>query len=137
MSRDVEEHRVAIEEKIVRITNLILASKWKTGVTARALAEEWGIGTNRVYEYVTEANARIRMELGARSALTIQRTLTKVARKGRQGVMPGDLSASVQAAKVLADLAGWNEPLRKPENDAPSETKLTVEFVTPERPKSE
>lgn len=106
----VEQHTSATEERIARIVDLILGGKWRHGVTAKALSDEWGVGMNRVYVLITEANKRVRAEVASQTALTIKRTLTRVAKIGRRGRQTGDLSAGVQAAIALAKIAAWDQP---------------------------
>lgn len=126
-----EKHRIEIEQRVHQMVELMLANKWKTGATTRALAEAWGISYQRARELSAEASKIVRQELLTNVSMGIVPTLQKVMRRGRAGMKPGDLSAAVQAAKVLADMAGLNEA---PSEPAQTETKLMVEFVSPERP---
>lgn len=91
------------------MVELMLANKWRTGQTARELAAEWGISYQRAREMSAEASKIVRQELLANVSMGVVPTLERIMRKGRRGAMPGDLSAAVQAAKTLADMAGLNE----------------------------
>jgi hypothetical protein len=107
---------------------LISRREWRTGYTPRELAQEWGIGVQRVYIYITEANRRLQSEFAARSADAVFRTLRTVAKKGKAGMMPGDLSAAVQAAKVLADISGFAENAKSfgPQQEKTEDGKPTI-----------
>ena len=139
MGRDVDQHNAVVEQRIAHVVELILDGKWRTGKTVQDLAEQWGLGTARVYNYVAEANQRVRSEIASRTAVTIQRTLTKVARLGRKGAQPGDLSAAVQASVALAKIASWDQPCeRAPEQSTDSAPRtITVTYHQSVKPPEE
>ncbi len=115
----VDEHNPCTEARIAEALDLILRGKWKWGKTVHECAARWGVGVARVYQIVGEANKLARAEIGANTGHIIRRTLRDVATKGREGAMPGDLSAAVQASVALTKIAGWDQPLDKaPEQSA-------------------
>ncbi len=137
-----DEHSPVTDQRIEEILDLIRRGKWRIGKSVQECADRWGVGRQRVYQLVGEANKLARMEIGAKTALTIQRTLTTVAKRGRLGAMPGDLSAAVQASVALTKIAGWDQPLEKaPEqstNGAPPTITVTYHAsVAPPMPKDD
>jgi len=131
-----EKHRIEIEQRVMHMVELMLANKWKTGVTSRALAAEWGIGYQRVREMSAEASKIVRQELLANVSSLIVPSMADIIEGGRVGAGPGDKMAAVQAARMLADIAGLTAHEKTPE-PTQTETKLTVEFVSPNPPVKE
>jgi len=131
--RPAEEHNVETETRIAHMVELMLANEWRTGKTVKELAERWGIKPQTARLLSAEASRIVRTELLANISMGVVPSLERIMKKGRRGVMPGDLSAAVQAAKVLADMAGLNEQPK--EAPTQSEQTLKVQFVAPERPK--
>ncbi len=101
----------------MHMVELMLANKWKTGRTTRELAELWGISNQRARELSAEASKIVRQELLVNVSSSIVPTLKSIMRGGRHEAGPGDKIAAVQAAKVLADIAG----LTTHEKEAPRE----------------
>jgi hypothetical protein len=131
--RDAEERHVETETRIAHMVELMLANEWRTGKTVKALAAQWGIKPQTARLLSAEASRIVRAELLANISMGVVPSLERIMKKGRRGMMPGDLSAAVQAAKVLADMAGLNEQPRDAATQ--SEQTLKVQFVAPERPK--
>lgn len=135
-----DKHRIEVEVRVGRMVELMLANKWKTGQTARELAAEWGISYQRAREMSAEASKIVRQELLANVSMGVVPTLERIMRKGRRGVMPGDLSAAVQAAKTLADMAGLNEQPKAEQSASNEPRTITVTYhasVKPVEEKSE
>jgi hypothetical protein len=137
-----EKHRIEVEQRINRMVELMLANKWKTGRTMRELASEWGISQQRARELSAEASKIVRQELLANVSSSIVPTLKSIIRGGRHEAGPGDKIAAVQAAKVLADIAGLNqhekEVAREEDQQAPRTITVTYHAsVKPVEEKSE
>jgi len=115
------------------MVELMLANEWKTGKTVKQLAAEWGITAQRARMLSAEASKIVRQELLANVSSLIVPSMTTIITTGPEGG-PGDKMAAVQAARMLADIAGLtqHEKTQEPER---SEQTLKVQFVAPERPK--
>lgn len=122
------------------MVELMLDNKWKTGKTAKALAAEWGITYQYARELSAEASRIVRTEYLANISSTVIPALTEIVETGKVGRVPGDLAAAVSAAKVLADMAGLNEPDKAPEQSENAPRTITVTYhqsVKPSDAKSE
>ncbi len=135
--RDAEERNIETETRIAHMVELMLANEWRTGKTVKELAAQWGIKPQTARILSAEASKIVRQELLTNVSMGVVPTLERIMRRGRRGSMPGDLSAAVQAAKVLADMAGLNEQ-PKAEQSASSEPRtITVTYHASVKPAEE
>ena len=116
------------------MVELMLANEWKTGKTVKELAAEWGITAQRARMLSAEASKIVRQELLANVSSLIIPSMTDIIEAGRLGAGPGDKMAAVQAARMLADIAGLTQHEKAAEPER-SEQTLKVQFVAPERPR--
>jgi hypothetical protein len=118
------------------MVELMLANEWRTGKTVKELAAQWGLTPQRCRLLSAEASKIVRQEHLANVSSLIVPAMADIIEGGRVGAGPGDKMAAVQAARMLADIAGLTQHEKAPE-PVQSEQKLTVQFVSPERPKKE
>lgn len=138
---DEPKHGAVVEVRISQMVDLMLSNKWRTGVTVRALAEEWGISNQRARELSAEASKVVRREHMANISSDIVPALTDIVRDGGGDVGVGFKIAAVQAAKVLADIAGLTthekEGPREQEHGPPQITVTYHSSVKPTVPSSD
>jgi hypothetical protein len=127
------EVAIETETRIARMVELMLANEWKTGKTVKQLAAEWGITAQRARMLSAEASKIVRQELLANVSSLIVPSMTNIITTGPEGG-PGDKMAAVQAARMLADIAGLTQHEKEAEPEHREQT-LKVQFVAPERPK--
>lgn len=108
------------------MVELMLANEWRTGKTVKALAAEWGITAQRARMLSAEASKIVRQELLANVSSLIVPSMTDIIEGGRVGAGPGDKMAAVQAARMLADIAG----LTHHEKEVPRETEQSDRTIT-------
>jgi len=118
------------------MVELMLANEWKTGKTVKELADQWGISRQRARELSAEASRIVRQEYLANVASKVVPALEAVMEKGQTGAIPGDLAAAVSAAKVLAEMAGLNEP-DKVQSETVGPRTITVTYHASVQPKKE
>lgn len=133
--RDAEERHVETETRIAHMVELMLANEWKTGKTVKQLAAQWGIKPQTARLLSAEASKIVRQELLANVSSLIVPSMTNIITTGPEGG-PGDKMAAVQAARMLADIAGLTQHEKESEPEHREQT-LKVQFVAPERPKSD
>jgi hypothetical protein len=127
------EVAIETETRIARMVELMLANEWRTGKTVKQLAAEWGITAQRARMLSAEASKIVRQELLANVSSLIVPSMTNIITTGPEGG-PGDKMAAVQAARMLADIAGLTQHEKESEPEHREQT-LKVQFVAPERPK--
>jgi hypothetical protein len=117
------------------MVELMLANEWKTGKTVNDLAALWGIKPQTARLLSAEASKIVRGELLANVSMGIVPTLVDIMQSGCGDVGAGDKMAAVQAAKVLADMAGLNEQPKTAEQSASNEPRtITVTYHASVKP---
>ena len=129
------ERAIETETRIAHMVELMLANEWKTGKTVNDLAALWGIKPQTARLLSAEASKIVRGELLANVSMGIVPTLVDIMQSGCGDVGAGDKMAAVQAAKVLADMAGLNEQPKTAEQSASNEPRtITVTYHASVKP---
>lgn len=140
------------QDRIEYIADLMAEGRYVTRRTCRELREVWGLSVQRINQMRESAAAVMRASLGhgdelrTKTLATIDMIRTEALQRGRED--PGDMSFKWYevALNASAAMLGFvnrevdervDNEKRSKENAPPTETKLLVEFVTPERPKEE
>ena len=104
-------HQAHVEARIAHIADLMRGLKYRKGVTCKALAQEWDLSEQRIWELSAEASKRVRAEVtdpdrvGAKVCTVLERVLD-------DAVDDGDRKSAIDAAKQWAIISGAAAPQR-------------------------
>ncbi len=117
LTADFPKHGAEVEGRIQVIMQAMRDLQWRRGKSQTEYAERWGISEQRVREMSAEASKRVRAEYEDpdRAVVSVYTTLEAVMADGASSSVPGEKAAAVQAARLMAELAGMGAEKKRPE----------------------